>query len=1137
MSSSDPNSPAIPLAIATDPDAWITIFDGYDEIVPRPGSGNRTVSLPRGIYTVRCERAGQSTQQIILHTEPRQLSIQPPPVTSAAPVEGASTTHEYYHYPSVEWSVKPTAALAGHLDRPGWLFIFIRAWDEDAYEKGTNLGSGFELVDARSGERVADFGDPNLTARDEYHGFAAFSASISPGIYVLRYAGREPWAMPIHVALQRSTQVFVLFHRRPLVDSIRVFFRKLGEPFRPEDTEAIDVDLALTGLSGGPEAAERAIPRRRLAELLRGKFEDPMVGLLGAHWLLSRADTEQECVDLVLNNLKSLLPGSPDVAALEILAATRWDRPLPAPVAFPPMLSAGLRALLSNPDRHIEPDSFLEKILVRLRAGSPWVVWSTEGANDTGDQWVQRVLLQAFSNPAEGDTVARTAGELRLPLNVVSEAFLNLHRSANSAPVTFVFADSFVLPDVAIEVGKAQDWTSRAALLLDEPFPRVTPERQASIPLSGALDQPIVLSGRNPVIFESRAGEGGFIVFEDRQLLLAALDRTGVLAAAIPPEVGAGNRFILFRWNFSAARAIPGDLGLGTEGPAYSPPTLNYALAYPVPEYWGAHFALDSALKHWKLPIQIQGVDNLAPGQVICADLPGSFQLRVRALVGLHLVNAPGERGGRARVAIEVASSVAGVFRMVISRQSTDSAKRELQVRLFESPGAKAPVVSTQATPIGSGGESAWDAGQQIPATVWPELRQVAARAGARAYTQALSSHLSHVSHGPLIACELDFAERSEGAAAQLRDLLEGVFDRNAAELSGELITSDEEGPAVDVRVFGGDESLVELGPSGDITLRPPGQTRSAIIAKVLDSRVTHSDPQALRTTVSMAFSNPSPALLWLSLRPLLQRFSPTGGAGSDGQRVEALLSGLRDEGANVTMAIDLEWPRGIESSWLRIEPWQAEALKVRLRAEVRFWRPVLALTEQAILDFDYGSAFLVYGALPPGFNPRKQSMGLSFPVLDALGKSLIDLLRAGDHRYTLPGCLEQAGRSAIFRNLLEFEDRVCGAASLRQLLSIVGDESEALQTILFGGGAMQLTGNPRLEARAAITLNLLRRSSAFPPAGFPLHVDPPLSDVIAQLRLQQLIDALKPTAVAAASEFRPTNFGEPGATANYAGA
>ena len=50
-------------------DAKITVFDGWDEI---KGEAEDTIhlDLPRGLYTIRVQRAGRTWEQVFRHTGP-----------------------------------------------------------------------------------------------------------------------------------------------------------------------------------------------------------------------------------------------------------------------------------------------------------------------------------------------------------------------------------------------------------------------------------------------------------------------------------------------------------------------------------------------------------------------------------------------------------------------------------------------------------------------------------------------------------------------------------------------------------------------------------------------------------------------------------------------------------------------------------------------------------------------------------------------------------------------------------------------------------------------------------------------------------------------------------------------------------
>jgi hypothetical protein len=193
------------------------------------------------------------------------------------------------------------------------------------------------------------------------------------------------------------------------------------------------------------------------------------------------------------------------------------------------------------------------------------------------------------------------------------------------------------------------------------------------------------------------------------------------------------------------------------------------------------------------------------------------------------------------------------------------------------------------------------------------------------------------------------------------------------------------------------------------------------------------------------------------------------------------------------------------------------------LHAELRFWRPVLGLSDRLMLeDLDYASAFLAYSALPPDFDPRSQSMESSAPVLKDLGESLILLHRAGDDRLSVPYCLERAEKSAIFSKLLEFEEKP-GAHSAEEFPPMIA--SDVMQVIMFGGCCLQVIGDPNLAATATISITLLRTGSYLEPTGLQ-HADPQLRDVVSELRLEELRDGLKPVRQAAAAHAKALGAG-----------
>ena len=79
-----------------------------------------------------------------------------------------------------------------------------------------------------------------------------------------------------------------------------MFLAREGQGFSPRDEVAAGVDLATDSLLNGTDLP----PQRALNVLLTGKFENPLLGLIGAHCLLREPEPRKELIHEVLDNLE-----------------------------------------------------------------------------------------------------------------------------------------------------------------------------------------------------------------------------------------------------------------------------------------------------------------------------------------------------------------------------------------------------------------------------------------------------------------------------------------------------------------------------------------------------------------------------------------------------------------------------------------------------------------------------------------------------------------------------------------------------------------------------------------------------------------------------------------------------------------
>jgi hypothetical protein len=407
----------------TPDDVTLTIYNGVDEVVHR-GAGPADLSLPTGLYTVRAEFASEFVEQVVRHTGPTIVPIRPER-HAAAPLEGTATSHEYYSANSASLSRQETADPLGQAAAAtGRLFIFIRAADRHAHH-GQDLRLGLSLRRPHDGRILTAF-EEGVQWHKEY-GYLAYSVRAEPGVYVLEYSGQAPRQMPVYVYSGWQTQVFVVFHGRPLIESATILLARNEAGFDPHDRLAYAMDMAISGLQNDAELMPNAV----MWELLNAKFDNPMLGMLGAHILLRRPTPDPSTLSIVLGNLEHLLPGAPDVRALRLMADLRFgDRAGLGAVTFdtPPMIRAGFAAAIAA-DAEVEtilPDGgWLEQVALLVYADSPWTTWAPPPASLAhsllADQAApyrlffsatqQAVTGQAPVPPAEAGWIKESLGE------------------------------------------------------------------------------------------------------------------------------------------------------------------------------------------------------------------------------------------------------------------------------------------------------------------------------------------------------------------------------------------------------------------------------------------------------------------------------------------------------------------------------------------------------------------------------------------------------------------------------------------------------------------------------------------------------------------------------------------------------
>jgi hypothetical protein len=361
---------------AANPAVRITLV-GSDLTTLKQGVGDLRAKLPGGIYAARFQAGSSVTEQIVVlrpeegGAHVRQDEIQ---FASAAPLERTWTSAEGHQHAAARLS----RSVHRKLGRGAGLFVFVRDWDR---RTRTNPAVGLTLH-AASGEHLLDFEKHGKHGGGDEPAWAGCNVALDPGAYRLRVNGGLGGTTEQTVVAAGGWQVQVFLTRRPDLSTSRgrradlgggaILMAPIGRGFDPERDDMHTTELARQSLRD--HRADVAEPILRV--MLRRKFENPMLGLLGAHLLLQREKPDQKLLAVVVRNLRRILGGHPDVEALDLSLGRRANRVRPFEV--PPMLESSWSLIVSATADHphlVSRDSLAAAAAERVVVGGPWLIW------------------------------------------------------------------------------------------------------------------------------------------------------------------------------------------------------------------------------------------------------------------------------------------------------------------------------------------------------------------------------------------------------------------------------------------------------------------------------------------------------------------------------------------------------------------------------------------------------------------------------------------------------------------------------------------------------------------------------------------------------------------------------------------
>ncbi|MCG3208377.1 MAG: hypothetical protein FOGNACKC_01981 [Anaerolineae bacterium] len=382
MSTWNEQSKTIAVSIRADNEATeIFVIDGQFALV-KSGLGYLEAQLPPGLYKLKY-KAGPAIVEEKLAVKPGSppLEIQGPVLDLSAAVPIANTRSSRPEHERVAQAMSHTSRL--NLGRGSSLFVFIR--DLETTEPD-NVATGLSLHHP-DGRLLLDYAEYASTNPADH--WAGCNINAAPGTYFLRLQTQTAKPLFLSVAVCKGWQTQVFLTRRNYGSqraadllNASILLARPDEGFWSDRPQLRYTELARQGLAN----SRQVVSDSDLHDLLWAKYENPMLGIYGAHLLLQEKSIEKEksinwdLLKTVVKNLRRLVGDHPDVLALLFPLAAAGQRlgQLPNQMESPPMLRNSWRLLLAASVTHpelIPPNSLNGRIADRVWGEGAWLVW------------------------------------------------------------------------------------------------------------------------------------------------------------------------------------------------------------------------------------------------------------------------------------------------------------------------------------------------------------------------------------------------------------------------------------------------------------------------------------------------------------------------------------------------------------------------------------------------------------------------------------------------------------------------------------------------------------------------------------------------------------------------------------------
>jgi hypothetical protein len=275
-------------------------------------------------------------------------------------------------------AVEASSTLAAS-GEPSGIVLMIRSLGDGAPVTPA-LARTLSLVDAD--------GRPVTVAQRTGQDWTTSVAPLQPGGYALRQTSPAGATFqPIWAAAGWQTLVFVARTEAGLApDRAAVHMTRMLDPWQLNTPNQLDkrrdVDLAVEAARWSLRQGRPSISSELLRLLLRSKFRNPMLGIIGAHAMLLNAHPDLRTLQTVIGNLSNLVRGHPDVQALTWLLEDARDEGhgnrAKDRISWPPMLLASYAAAIERDADEpglLAQGSPAETLAQNLLVTGIWTTW------------------------------------------------------------------------------------------------------------------------------------------------------------------------------------------------------------------------------------------------------------------------------------------------------------------------------------------------------------------------------------------------------------------------------------------------------------------------------------------------------------------------------------------------------------------------------------------------------------------------------------------------------------------------------------------------------------------------------------------------------------------------------------------